>query len=78
MHIIWKEPWIHLTAKFLICDLGTLSMMYMQEKDALRVHGILFEPLVDDDDQDEDREGLSDGDELRETQVGMPDKEDLP
>jgi hypothetical protein len=28
MHIIWKEPWIHLTAKFLICDLGTLSIMY--------------------------------------------------
>lgn len=28
MHIIWKEPWMHLTAIFLICDLGTLSMMY--------------------------------------------------
>jgi hypothetical protein len=28
MHIIWKEPWMHLTAKFLIYDLGTLSMMY--------------------------------------------------
>ena len=42
------------------------------------VYDVLFEPLVDDDDQDEESEGLPDGDELCETQAGMPDKEDLP
>jgi hypothetical protein len=42
------------------------------------INDVLFEPLVDDDDQDEESEGLPDGDELCETQAGMPDKEDLP